>query len=564
VISATINEPNRFYDIIVVDTDTGKTVAGCWAMATKCNQEIAIPWSQNHEPKDLHLEAEVVFGGEPPSGIGSPLTIHVERFTWTISLSASKDPVTVGEETTLTVENLEPSPRYTGYLTKIFNDDTGALITACADSKCQGYLEFPYSTQAEAGVVNVHAEVVAESAPYDVAGRADLTLLVDPVPFQVGMTFSEPQTSGSGVPSWLATVSASPALGAGFFSIEIETPSGELVGGCAIWLVSCAQRLGPGTYRGTVRDSESIYAASQWWTISPSPSTEPDEDAADDFNLLALVALFAGPSEVCSALLFYPGTHLQSSSVSDQYLACEGAVTGGSSTIGTLRAVAAAGGGTAVLWYLYERQTETQTAPEQTEPSEEEAEPPPAPPIGWPGEVSTDAGTLGEQNTQITSTRQARVVIKQCHRLVIRAGLPTSRCTELPIFASGDLDVPQATKHDLEAILYHPPWVKLNYESSVGKSGRDWYLNLPVCEGNSELIHCDEFPFFSTEQGGGDAKPRPSLKLIDRTQNLRQGGKLGAFYSRCGVNIGAGRPFLNVPMPRGSNIPTLILCNGNS
>jgi hypothetical protein len=52
--------------------------------------------------------------------------------------------------------------------------------------------------------------------------------------------------------------------------------------------------------------------------------------------------------------------------------------------------------------------------------------------------------------------------------------------------------------------------------------------------------------------------------LIDGKQNIRQGSKLGRFYAACGVNVGIGKPFLNVPMPQGSNVPTLILCNGNS
>jgi hypothetical protein len=191
-------------------------------------------------------------------------------------------------------------------------------------------------------------------------------------------------------------------------------------------------------------------------------------------------------------------------------------------------------------------------------------EPWPVPPVGWPGEVAVEAETLQELNPQLETEREAEVVAKQCRRLVIPASLPTSDCTELPIFASGDLDVPQATQHDIEAIDYYPPWVKLNYESSAGKSGEGWYRYDPVCEEKPKGFDCDEFPFFSTEQGGKFSDPRPSLKPVVKVQNQRQGGKLGTFYARCGVNVGKGRPFLNVPMPPGSNVPTLYLCNGNS
>jgi hypothetical protein len=326
---------------------------------------------------------------------------------------------------------------------------------------------------------------------------------VDPIPFRVSLSFFEPQTESNGNRTWLASAASSPSLYGTPFKTWIYRSDNSVVTGCQLWAASCASRVGPGTYRAIIQDDEwKIHAASQWWTVSPGSSTEPEEESSDDFNLLALAAMFAGPSEVCGALLFYPGTHLQGSSLSDQYLACEEAVAAGRSTPAVLRAVAAAGGGTAVLWYLYEQKTKEQTSPEETEPAEE-TEPPPAPPIGWPGEIATEAEVLRKLNPALKTDREARVVAKQCHRLVIRAALPLSNCTQMPIFASGDLDVPQATKHDLEALLYYPPWVKLNYESSNGRPNRRWYTSYPVCNENSPMIHCDEFPFFSTEQGGG-------------------------------------------------------------
>ncbi|MDQ2630053.1 MAG: NucA/NucB deoxyribonuclease domain-containing protein [Actinomycetota bacterium] len=560
-VSAAIAPLNSAYHVAIVNTDTGASVGRCAGWYSPCSHKMTIPWSENRNPSDLHLAAEVVPSSSPATGGGTPLTIDVERFEWGISLSASKNPLRVGEKTTLRVEGLAPDPRYTGYYTKIVNDDTGQTITACAGSECAGVFAAAYSMQAEAGPVHVHAEVVTEEAPYDVAGRSDLTLYVDPIPFRVSMSFSEPETSSAGERTWLASATPSPSLYDTPFTTGIHRLDGSSVAGCVLWMTSCARRLGPGTYRAVIKDGENIYAATQWWTIPPGSSAEPEEEAADDVNLLALAAMFAGPSQVCSALLFYPGTHLRGSSLSDQYLACEEAAAAGKSITAVLRAVAAAGGGTAVLWYLYEEKTKEQTPPEQTEP--EEAGPRPVPPIGWPSEIEADAAILRELNSQLESDREARIVVKQCQRLTIRAALPTSRCTELPIFASGDLDVPQATKHDLEALLHYPAWVMLNYKPP-NEADRGWYNAFSVCDESPRIRNCDEFPFFSTEQGGGSAKPRPSLKLIDSKQNKRQGGKLAHFYNACGVNIGQGKPFLNVPMPPGSNVPTLILCNGNS
>jgi hypothetical protein len=562
VVSATFYPENWRYHVAIVNTDTGQQVARCVAWATACTYKITIPWSENPAPKDLHLEAEVVPEAALATGSGMPLIVDVERVEWKLSLTASKNPLTVGEKTTLHVENLEPDTTNTGYWIKIVEDETGETVTICA-AECSKEVEFPYSMQAEAGPVPIHAEVASETDPTDVAGWADLTLYVDPVPLRVGLGFSEPQTASNGDRTWLASAAASPQpSGTTPFTTRIYRLDGTSVAGCVLW-ITCTSRVGPGTYRAVVEDSENVYAASQWWTISPGSGTEPEEEAADDFNLLALAALFAGPSDVCTTLLFYPGTHFEGGSVSDQYLACEEAVAAGKSTSAVLRAVAAAGGGTTVLWYLYDEKTKEQTPAEDTEPAEE-TEPPPAPPVGWPGEATTQAELLRELNPQLETERESRIVIKQCQRLMIRAALPIGNCTSTPIFASGDLDVPQATKHDIEALLYYPGWVRLNYERRSGKSGQGWYENLPVCAERSQTINCDEFPFFSTEQGGGSAKPRPSLKLIDAKQNQWQGNRLGRFYAACGVNVGQGRPFLNVPMPPGSNIPTLILCNGSS
>jgi hypothetical protein len=563
-ITASISPLNSAYTVVIRNRINEDGVAGCRATTTSCSGELTIPWSENAEPKDLQLEAEVIPNYGSPTGNGTPLTVPVQPFEWQFTLKATKNPVAVGESTTLETVGIYPDTAWTGYHTKIWNDDTGQLITTCFGHKCTPTLSFPYSMQMDAGAVPVHAEIIRESAPYDVAGRADMTLLVDPLRFGLDMTFSDPQTDWKGERTWKATVSATPKLLNTPFTVSVQNINGGTPGGCVLY-GTCSYRLGPGTWRATIVDEEGIvHAATQWWTVpsSSSSSAEPREESADGFNLVTLAAMFPSATAACDAILLLPGTHLANSSVTDQYLACDAAVSTGASTAAALRAAAAAAGGTAILWLLWEEQTREQTDPEQFEP-EEESEPLPVPPLIWPEEISADAEDLRELNPEKLSSRDSEVVARQCFRLTTRAALPTSRCTELPIFASGDLDVPQATKHDLEALLHHPAWARLNYEGS-GKPGESWYRSYPACEENSKVLHCDEFPFFSTIQGGGSAKPRPSLKLIDGKQNTRQGSKLGRFYAACGVNVGMGKPFLNVPMPPGSHVPTLILCNSNS
>ncbi|HEX6602649.1 MAG TPA: hypothetical protein VF030_08400, partial [Solirubrobacterales bacterium] len=527
-ITVTVSPLSLGYHVYVVNTDTGQGVAGCPTYHGTCSGEITVPWSENANPKDLHLEAEVVPTSGSPTGHGTPLTVDVQRVDWNISLKASKNPVTVGESTKLQVDGINPSMDWTGYHLKIFNDETEELLTTCWGHECQRTLEFPYSMQQDVGPIPIHAEVVRETPPHDVAGRADFTLYVDPIRFGIDISFSEPVTGWNGEQTWLATASASPGLYWTPFFTSIVNSSGGTEGTCSLW-VACTRRLGAGTFRAIVKDEQgNVYAATPWWTVPPgSAPSEPREETADGLDLLALAALFPNATAACNAILLLPGTHLANSSVTDQYLACDAAVAAGASTTAALRAAAAAAGGTAILWLLWEEQTKEQTDPEQFEPEEpEETEPIPVPPIIWPESIAAEAETLQELNPEKASQREAQVTIKQCQRLVARAGLPTSRCTELPIFASGDLDVPQATKHDREAVLRVPGWVKLNYEGSAGKSGGGWYNAYAICDEEPRLRDCHEFPFFSTEQGGGTAYPRPSLKLIDRKQNRRQGSKL--------------------------------------
>lgn len=564
VASVDLGNLNSEYWVAIVNIDTGKAVRTCRGDTDPCTVEVSIPWSENKEPKDLHLSAVVVSELGPVSEYaeGIPLTIHVERFEWNISLEASKNAMTVGETTKIVVNGLEPDPAWTGYLTHWVNETTGEALGNCWGTGCFKEMTIPYSMEAEAGPMEIQIEMVYEGEPENVAGVADTTVHIEPIHFHVDMRFAEPETYG-GETSWLATITSTPAeYFSGEFRVYLRRQNGELLSSCVLGI--CERRLGPGTYRAVVEDEAGdAFASTGWWTIPAGSTAEPEEEVADGINLIALGSMFVGPSEICTDLLLYPGTHFEGGSVSDQYLDCEAAVGRGASSAEVLKAVAAAGGGTSVLWFLYEEKTKELTPAEDMESSEEESEPTPVPPIGWPGEVAAEAETLEELNPQLESEREAEIVAKQCRRLVVRASLPTGDCTELPIFASGDLDVPQATQHDFEAIQQYPAWAKLNYESSTGKSGAGWYGSDPVCEEKPKGFDCDEYPFFSTEQGGKTSLPRPSLKPVLSSQNRRQGGLLGNFYAKCGVNYGKGRPFLNVPMPPGSNVPTLTLCNGN-
>jgi Deoxyribonuclease NucA/NucB len=86
------------------------------------------------------------------------------------------------------------------------------------------------------------------------------------------------------------------------------------------------------------------------------------------------------------------------------------------------------------------------------------------------------------------------------------------------------------------------------------------------------MPHCDEYPFLSTQQGGGDARPQPNLQYIIGTQNSKQGTRLNQFYSAVqptseginGCNITYETPFLAIPVPDFFDVDTTWACNGRN
>jgi hypothetical protein len=107
----------------------------------------------------------------------------------------------------------------------------------------------------------------------------------------------------------------------------------------------------------------------------------------------------------------------------------------------------------------------------------------------------------------------------------------------------------EATQHDIRAIAKHPlEWTLLtrgpNSEAADGSealAARGWYRNLPQCQAKNAGQDCDEYPFYSTIQGGParDGFPVGDIEPIDATDNRRQGAILNGFYrGQCNVNQG--------------------------
>jgi hypothetical protein len=133
----------------------------------------------------------------------------------------------------------------------------------------------------------------------------------------------------------------------------------------------------------------------------------------------------------------------------------------------------------------------------------------------------------------------------------------------MPIFFTGT-DVQEATNHDYDVIQAHPELMQLTYVNTSEKTSRergDWGEVTP-CKGLTGFgtdKQCDEYPFFSTEEGYPGAMP--DLRPISSRENSSQGGSLSQFYRGCSSLRSSergspGRKYLVIPWV----LPTMSWC----
>jgi hypothetical protein len=86
---------------------------------------------------------------------------------------------------------------------------------------------------------------------------------------------------------------------------------------------------------------------------------------------------------------------------------------------------------------------------------------------------------------------------------------------------------------------------------------------------DGKSYQCDEFPYWTTEQGGPDSIPLPDLQwVVGPNDHGNQGGAINGFRANCHMNGGYqpgdhGDAYLNIPLPVELGIPTMRLCNGH-
>jgi len=341
--------------------------------------------------------------------------------------------------------------------------------------------------------------------------------------------------------------------------------NGSVATSCDVYYSQCYTSVTAGhIYNATIRDR-----AGHVFGISPSylatSGTTGVEQTEDGLDLVKIGLLYGTTTDVCNALLSYPGTHNESSSATDQWLACDAAVTARRTMSEVLRAVSLSGTGV-LMWLMYENLAPTLDPPFEAPYFEH----PTTFPQAWPVDEVADRYMVQSGGTTITQD-DAGVAAGACLWWAARASVSGSACRTMPIFFTG-ADVNSATTHDARQIFAYPAWVKLNYEYGTTKPGSGWQLRQDNCLADppDEDMQCDEFPFFSSEQGGPLARPTPHVQWIQRIDNSRQGGFYSAFIRKCALTTGTpqengnstgGTAFLAIPLMPALHIPTFYLCN---
>jgi len=178
---------------------------------------------------------------------------------------------------------------------------------------------------------------------------------------------------------------------------------------------------------------------------------------------------------------------------------------------------------------------------------------------------------LQEEPDPEDQATKVRTIAKECVKNVIAARLyfeGRHPCQTLPMFFPGS-DVITAAQHDYDAIFVthspddgpaNPEWLRLNYLPSAAQTGsRTWYQAATYNCGDPSLGACDEYPFYSSMQGGPNAVPLPSLRRIDAAHNTLEGSRYGTFTQQCLKGV-SGAAFLVIPMPYTYAPPTFGVC----
>ncbi|MET0604091.1 MAG: hypothetical protein ABW167_19060 [Baekduia sp.] len=358
------------------------------------------------------------------------------------------------------------------------------------------------------------------------------------------------------------------------YTIIVTDASGAMIGWCAVdttceFTRTAGAEGASQNFTATITDGPNVISQNSSGKVDfIDPATATSNDGID---ISSLAGLFGSTAAVCDSLLFFPGTHVQNTSTSDQENACVLASQASGATVedvirAALAAMAAAGiavdSQSLLAWlqhYIWEHGGTT-VPPGPAPPPAHPTNPPSPTPVPVASAVDALATSLTARNAAIAALGAAAAteIARRCLNLTGDEGISGDPCKNLPIFMPGSNHA-EATNHRIAAIASYPPWVRLTRR--IGP--RDlWYRSQPECTGNGGGLDCDEFPENRTYQGGsrGAQIHRPSIAVINAGDNRALGGALSTFLIGCG--LADGQAFLVVPLPPALGIPTQSgICN---
>ena len=152
---------------------------------------------------------------------------------------------------------------------------------------------------------------------------------------------------------------------------------------------------------------------------------------------------------------------------------------------------------------------------------------------------TTIGKTIAQRATKPMAEEFAKEIARTCAAATAISTIPgvDNPCgAGADIYISG-IDIPQTTAHIGGAISSGQPFILTRATNPIGETVRGWYNRVayPECQGRVSGDWCDEYPFFSTLQGG----PGASLRVVPGWEQEIQRNTLNNwFYARCPVPIG--------------------------
>ncbi|MBP1782111.1 hypothetical protein J3R08_001961 [Micromonospora sp. HB375] len=181
-------------------------------------------------------------------------------------------------------------------------------------------------------------------------------------------------------------------------------------------------------------------------------------------------------------------------------------------------------------------------------------------------DYSAKRAPTDDKGRWIVTDQQAKLAAERCLDLTRRGGIVGNPCLSKPILFPTAFDARGAARNDDAAIDANPPWVQLRYvngstEKPKVLKSRSWFMNAPYgqtsCPTTRPEDQCDEYPFYTSEEGGawdfftgGENSPLSTrLLMIPAAENRAEGSMVGAMYSHqdCRMQTGTYEHIVGSP-----------------